>query len=128
MGMEVDAKCLDCGHVFTVQLGGGFAFHLVRCDQCGVTKSISFDELGDLHVRYVKGLDRPWSVVSAHHDRYIQEEVPVEPITEDQYNAGIETVAGACACGGHFSLNAPPRCPKCCSLRIEEGEAGLMYD
>lgn len=128
MGSEVDAKCLDCGQTFTVQNGGGLAFHLVRCDQCGETKSISFDELGDLHARYVKGLDVPWSMVSAHHDRYIQEHARFEPITEDQYNTGIESVAGACTCGGRFSLNAPPRCPKCRSLRIEEGGASVMYD
>jgi uncharacterized Zn finger protein len=58
MGSQVNAKCRECGNTFTVMHGGGFFFHLVRCDQCGETKSIKFSNLGELHLRYLKGLSR----------------------------------------------------------------------
>jgi len=41
---------------------------------------------------------------------------------------GIEAVTGNCRCGGKYTLDAPPRCPKCHSTRIEEGEIILTYD
>ncbi len=104
MGHIATTKCLDCGEIFDAQYGGGFGFDLLRCDRCGETKSIGFEELGDL-----KGAS-------------------VEPISEDDYHHGIEAVAGNCACGGTYALDAPPRCPKCHSTRIEEGEIILYYD
>jgi len=56
MGSESSARCLDCDEAFTVCEGGGFFFHLLRCDRCGAGKSIPFDKLGELHLRYLKGL------------------------------------------------------------------------
>ena len=41
MGTSRYAHCRDCGHAdFAVMQGGGFAFDLKRCDQCGETKSV----------------------------------------------------------------------------------------
>lgn len=128
MGHEVEAKCLDCGTTFTVMHGGGFFFHLVRCDKCGRTKSIGFDDLGELHLRYLKGLPGPYCVASSGHDEHVRKDLPVEPISEDEYHIGINAMAGKCRCGGKYTLDAPPRCPKCRSTRVEEGEAILMYD
>lgn len=34
MGQQVNATCLDCGQTFTVDDGGGFIFHLLRCNKC----------------------------------------------------------------------------------------------
>jgi len=35
-----------------VDHGGGFFLRLARCDECGKTKSIGFDELDEIHLRY----------------------------------------------------------------------------
>ncbi len=128
MGIRVQARCLDCGMTFAVDHGGGFLFHLLRCDSCGKTKSVGFDELGELHLRYLKGLQVLSSSASAARDRYIQESASVERISENEYHRGIEALAGKCRCGGKYSLDAPPRCPECHSTRLEEGEATLCYD
>jgi Zn finger protein HypA/HybF involved in hydrogenase expression len=128
MGSQVNAKCRECGNTFTVMHGGGFFFHLVRCDQCGETQSIKFSDLGELHLRYLKGLPGPYAMVSREHDLYVKEHLPVEPISEDEYHKGIEALAGTCHCGGNYRLDAPPRCPKCHSTQIDEGEITMFYD
>lgn len=128
MGHEVQSKCLDCGSDFFVRQGGGFFFHLLRCNRCGKTKSIGFNRLGELHQRYLKGLPGPYCVASSDHDRKVQAEAQVEPISEDEYHASIEAMVGKCRCGGKYTLDAPPRCPRCRSTRVEEGEITVMYD
>ena len=128
MGHQVAAKCLDCRRTFKVDHGGGFSFHLVRCDKCGKTKSMAVDELGELHLRYLKGLPGPYATASKQHDENARRHAPVQPISEAEYHKGIEALAGQCRCGGRFCLDAPPRCPKCRSTRIEEGPITVMYD
>jgi hypothetical protein len=128
MGVETDGRCLECGAAFTIRDGGGFFFHLVRCEACGETKSIGFDELGPLHAAYVKGLRGPYSTVSMAQDRYIQEQVDIEPLSEEDYHRAVEIFAGECACGGKFSLTAPFRCPACRSTHVEPGETTMFYD
>ncbi len=128
MGHTVEAKCLDCGKSFEVDHGGGFFFHLVRCVKCGKTKAIRFDELGILHLQFLKGLQGPYCVASAEHDKDVRENAPVEPISREEYYSSVETIAGKCNCGGKFTFDAPPRCPKCHSTKIEEGKFGLCYD
>jgi hypothetical protein len=119
---------LDCGAVFTVGHGGGFSFHLLRGDSCGQTRSIGFDELGELHLRYLKGLPGPYCIASAEYDEHVRKHAPVEPISEEEYHKRVEALAGECECGGRYRLDAPPRCPECRSARIEEGEIEAMYD
>jgi hypothetical protein len=128
MGHKTDAKCLDCGTAFNVHHGGGFYFHLVRCEQCGAIKSIGFEELGEIHLRYLKGLPGPYCGASAEHDAHVRKHVPVEPISEEEYDREVEAFAGACDCGARFTLTAPPRCPKCRSTRIEESKPKIFYD
>ena len=128
MGQEVEARCLDCGASFAVCHGGGMFFHLVRCNECGDTKSISFDELGEIHQRYVKGLSKPYSTASSEDDEEIQKLASLEPISETEYLNAIESTAGKCKCGGNYTLSAPPRCPKCHSTRLKEGDIIMMYD
>ena len=108
MGCENEATCLDCGGAFSVTHGGGFSFHLVRCDKCGQAKSVGFDDLGELHLRYLKGLPGPYCIASAEHDEAVRKHASVEPITEDEYHKGIEGFAGRCTCGGRYCLDAPP--------------------
>lgn len=128
MGSQSPAQCLACGQEFTVSEGGGFFFHLLRCDGCGGTKSLSFHELGELHLRYLKGLSGPYAQVSAEHDRHVREHVDVEPISESDYQAAIEELAGSCDCGGNFTFDAPSRCPACRSTHIEVHPPTVMYD
>ena len=128
MGHQIEAQCLDCDTTFTLERGGGFFFHLVRCDKCGKTKPINFEDLGEPHLRYLKGLHRPYCVASAEQDQPVQRHAPVEPIAEDEYHKEIEAIAGKCGCGGQYTLDAPARCPECRSTRIEEGEIIIMYD
>jgi len=128
MGHIVEAECLECGKAFTVNHGGGFSFHLVRCDKCGKTKAIGFDDLGELHVRYLKGLSMPYSLATSEQDKNIQNQTSLEPISEEEYYLGINAIAGKCRCRGKYTLDAPPRCPKCRSTRIKEGKTTTMYD
>jgi len=115
MGRRSEAECLKCGESFTVDDGGGFYFHLLRCNQCGETKSIGFDEIPELHQRYLNGIQE-------------QKNVGITPISENQYHSKIEILAGNCKCGGKFSFDALPRCPKCRSEDIREGETTELYD
>jgi hypothetical protein len=108
MGYTAEAKCRECGEKFEFKQGGGFAFHLVRCDQCGETKDISFEEFGEHHI--------------------LARERRGKPISEDEYNAAVDLVAGPCKCKGKYTLNAPPRCPKCRSRNISQGRITVCYD
>jgi hypothetical protein len=79
MGTVSSVKCKDCGFKFTVNEGGGFKFHLLHCDRCGESKAVVFDELGDMHWRYLKG--RGGSSYYSIHDgwrmiRYILKAIP----------------------------------------------------
>lgn len=127
MGLENAATCLDCADQFTVSHGGGFTFHQLRCVLCGCAKDIGFDELGDLHLRYLKGSGTPYTVAFASEHEYVREHLDIEPISSEEYYAGVEAAA-TCDCGGALSFDAPARCPKCGSLRIEEGAAFIQYD
>ena len=127
MGSSSTATCLDCADQFTVSNGGGFTFHLLHCVRCGQAKGVGFDELGDLHLRYLKGSATPYTVASANEHRYVREHLDIEPVSAEDYYAGVEAAA-SCDCGGALSFDAPPRCPKCGSLRIEEGPGTLCYD
>ena len=120
MGQQTDAKCLDCGRAFTVSSGSGFRFHLLRCDKCGKTKTIAFDELGDLHARHSEGSVGSQVTRSECDD--------MEPKPLDEHDLAVEAIAGNCKCGGKYLFNAPLRCPQCKSTRIEEGEITVFYD
>ena len=123
MGQTFEALCNDCGHVFSVSDGGGVTFHLVRCNRCGKTKQILFEEIADLHFRYLKGLPGPYSGVTSGRDEWIKEGYDGEPIPEKEYYRGVEEFAGRCDCKGEYEMDAPCRCPKCYSLNIEGGES-----
>ena len=128
MGTEYRAKCKKCGKKFTVSDGGGFFFHLLHCNKCGKEKSISFDKIGEPHLRYIKGLGTPYCGASSKHDEYILKNYPGEPLSEEEYHKAVEKIAGKCKCGGQFRFNAPPRCPKCRSAELLRYEHVLEYD
>lgn len=129
MGSMYVAKCLACGTKFEVNEGGGFTFHLLHCDRCGKERYVEFKELGDLHLRYLKGLDVPYSVATRHSDRFVQENYPGEPISEDEYKNGAEGQLEKFDCGGTYRFEAPPRCPECRSTDLEDTyEKCVCYD
>ena len=130
MGQRYSATCNDCGNKFLVGEGGGFFFHLLKCDKCGEDKSISFDELGDVHCRYLKGLSGSYCVATSEHDKHVQENYPGEPLTEEEYHKEVENIARKCKCGGQYKLKAPSRCPKCKSTNIVQDPDGelIFYD
>ena len=128
MGHRNGARCLDCGEDFSVDHGGGFTFHLLRCDRCGKAKQIGFDKIEDLHNRYLKGLKGPYAVATMAHDKWVRENCEGEPLSEEEYHKAIEEFAGSHRCRGKYRFDAPPRCPKCRSLNIEEGETMMCYD
>jgi hypothetical protein len=128
MGHTLKAECGDCGHEFEARSGGGFFFHLLRCDTCVLDKSLSFEEIGEPHLRYLKGLEVPYCTASREHDRSVRENYQGEPIPEDEYHRQVESIAGSCHCGGHFRFDAPLRCPTCRSANVREGPTLDLYD
>ena len=128
MGQIVRTACLECGERFEMSRGGGFKFHQLGCDTCGKTTAIGFAALGDLHRRYLKGLSGPYCLVTAEDNARLREESGIVPISTEEYHRRVERLAGKCVCGGRFTFAAPPRCPKCHSMRLAEGEVVICYD
>lgn len=128
MGCSGPAKCKNCNAEFEVSIGGGFFFDLLRCDKCGKTKSVSFDDIPELHERYIKGLGGPYCVASMEQDKQIQDDDSIEPISEDSFHEEMEKFAGKCKCGGQFTYDAKPRCPKCLSTSITLEAPTTYYD
>jgi len=113
MGSSTGLICKVCGTTFQLQQGGGFFFDLLHCDACGDAKSVSHRELGDIHLRFVKGLGYPYAIARAEMDRRIQAEYPGEPLNRDEYHTAAEATLVPCPCGGRFRYDAPARCPTC---------------
>ena len=113
MGSSTGHTCRRCGTHFAARHGGGFYFDLLHCDACGRTATLGHADLGDIHLRYVKGLPSPYAVTRSAMDRRIQAEYPGEPLGQDEYRAAAEATLDPCACGGRFRYDAPPRCPTC---------------
>ena len=53
MGQSYGVICQRCEERFDVNEGGGFTFHLLRCDRYGRERSVEFAQLGDLHADYL---------------------------------------------------------------------------
>ena len=132
MGSASGFICKACGARFTIRSGGGFYFDLLHCDTCGADGSVGHQELGDIHLRFVKGLPGPYAVVRSKMDRQIQREYPGEPIGRAEYHALAEATLEPCTCGGRFRYDAPPRCPECRSLPEkwdrDPKAPSMMYD
>ena len=101
MGQQRDVVCKNCGHAYLVRIGGGFQFMLLHCDRCGLEESVTIEQIG--------------SAIGAEGEtgRWIEEHV--EP----------------CGCGGRFTPDAPPRCPKCKSDEFEDDQDRqriVLYD
>lgn len=129
MGFREQAHCNQCDTDFWASYLGGFRFHLLHCDQCGKNKFMSFEELGEIHHRFLKGHDGPYSSITPKADRFIHENYQGDPLSKDQYLLKIEEMAGSCECGGRFTFAADPRCPKCrCLDFTTDPDKYEMYD
>ena len=114
MGSLTGSICRACGAHFNVS--GGRRASSSTCStaiSCGRTASISHQDLGDIHLRFVKGLPVPYAVSRSAFDREIQANYPGEPLTRDEYHAAAEATLDPCPCGGRFRYDAPARCPEC---------------
>ncbi len=132
MGSISSHICRACGTRFTARGGGGFFFDLLHCDRCGATRSIGHQELGDVHLGFVKGLPGPYALARAGIDRRIRETYEGKPLTRDEYHAAAEATLDACPCGGRLTYGAPARCPGCRSTPEQWDEdpdgAQIFYD
>jgi hypothetical protein len=132
MGSATRYICGRCGTHFIVQSGGGFFFDLLHCDTCGQSRSVRHADLGDVHLRFVKGLGRPYAIARAEMDRRIQAEYEGEPIDRAEYRALAEASLEACECGGTFRYDAVSRCPSCRSTsdewEVDPRAASMLYD
>ena len=128
MGSRYEVICKECGKKYDANYGGGFSTHLLHCDKCGKEKWIGFRDLGEIHLKYVKGLDKPYSIATGESDKYTQDNYPGDPINEDEYFRLIEEFAGKCECGGSYTFDAKPRCPKCRSKDSKSATLTVLYD
>ena len=122
MGSASSFICRTCGTHFMARDGGGFMFDLLHCDACGATTSVSHQELGAIHLGFVKGLPGPYAVARTAMDRRIQAEYPGRTLTRQEYHAAAEATLDECACGGTFRYDAPARCPGCRSTENQWDE------
>ena len=130
MGSSSGYICKSCETRFKVSEGGGFFFDMLHCETCGNRKSVGHQELGDIHLGFVKGLPGPYAVARAAMDREIQEGFAGEPLSRDAYHAAAEATLDECVCGGRFRYGAPSRCPGCRSTREQwdaDPTAGKMF-
>ena len=127
MGCINGVICKDCGTKYEIRRGGGFTNHDLHCDKCGELKTVDFWDLGEIHLKFIKGLDIPYCVATGASDKYIQDNYPGDPIDEDEYHRLVEEFA---ANEWRKYTKAPTRCPKCRSANYEKDPNGkyILYD
>jgi hypothetical protein len=112
--------------------GGGFWFDLLHCDQCGQDRNLAHEDLGEIHLAFVKGLRTPYALSRAAFDRHVQATYPGAPLDRDAYHAAAEATLEPCECGGRFRYDAPARCPTCRSSsdewEIDRRFGTMFYD
>jgi hypothetical protein len=113
MGTSTGYVCRACGERFRPRRGGGFFFDVLHCRRCGAGRSVLHEELGEIHLRFVKGLPGAYAVARAGLDRRIKAEYQGAPIDRAEYHRLAEATLEPCACGGRFRYDAPARCPRC---------------
>ena len=100
MGHRSEVICKKCDADFMFDSGGGFFFHLLKCDSCSKTKNIKFDEIGNLHLRFLKGSNIPYSMAGQKQWDDVRDNNEGEALSKEGYYKSIEDMAGECKCGG----------------------------
>jgi len=103
MAQILEVRCQQCGATSSQLDGPIMAGYLPRCVQCGRDTLVRWQD--------VPAVD-PVGLDSAS----------AEP--PDSRNARIQELAGPCACGGTFALDAGVRCTDCRSLDVEITHVG----
>jgi hypothetical protein len=83
-------------------------FHLLHCNTCGREKIISFEEIGEPHLKYLKGLSYSNDTATQENDEDVHANYPGPTISEEEYFRVVEEMAGHCECGGQFKFDASP--------------------
>jgi hypothetical protein len=94
MGAASGFICRACGARFMISEGGGFRFDLLHCDACGAEQRVTHEELGDIHLAYVKGLPGPYSVSRMKLDAWFKQNYPGETLTREKYRVAVEGTLG----------------------------------
>ncbi len=116
--------CRRCGHFFEVENPApGDKVDLLRCNRCGRTRYIPFEETTAL-------------LEQVAAERRSRENFPLEFMGNEMlldsngeprwlwgFYRKLEEYAGECTCGGSFRRHAPPRCPQCGSQDIDTCDA-----
>ncbi len=122
MGTLSKTTCLQCGHTFMDGSGGGFLFDQFRCENCGESRSVSHEELGEAYDRYAEKIIQVFfGEVQNGPDCEIERDY------EKDYEKNVENIIGKCTCGGRYLLHAPSRCPKCHSTQLETDDSTTIY-
>jgi hypothetical protein len=117
MGCSYNANCRACGKQFSADKGGGRHFEQLRCDTCGASKVIGYEQIREPLSKYQHDLDVLDSLDSEEFNRACE-----------AYHRAVETAVDKCSCGGRFSFAAPIRCPECRSSDIDLGKPRRLYD
>ncbi|MFW6163697.1 MAG: hypothetical protein ACODAJ_13085 [Planctomycetota bacterium] len=122
--------CRACGWRGEVVEGGAPGLYLLHCESCGEPRRVTREELGDIYLRYLKGLPEDARQMVAGYDPAAVEACVGAPLTLEALFAAIETHAGRCSCGGTLSLEAPPRCRRCrCDDLADDPDGpGIRYE
>jgi hypothetical protein len=127
MGHYSKAQCHDCGEVYEEHIGGSFTSQGLKCDKCGKTMEIHCHDIPELSIQLL-GYEDYCAVARILPDKNSRDRKKLKRISLEEFNRGVEEFAGKCDCGGKYTFDAPPRCPKCCSTNIKEVGSKLFYD
>jgi hypothetical protein len=108
MGSSTGHVCKACGTRFGVRSGGGFYFDMLHCDAPGKAQSVGHQALGDVHLRFVKGLGHPMPSLAPRWTVRSSKIIQGEPRSRDEYHAAAEAPLEPCPCGGPFRYDAQP--------------------
>ena len=111
MGSATSQICRDCGEHFMARDGGGFMFDLLHCDTCGAGRSVSHEELGDIHLGFVKGLPGPYAVARSRMDAEIKATYPGRALTRAEYRAGAEATLDRAPAAARTATTPRPAAP-----------------
>lgn len=94
--MSTESHCPECKEVIQIRTNGGMGDDIVlRCNQCGIPgKVCGYDPRYQEMIRFEGGLKAAL--------------------------AALPNNLKPCSCGGHFSHDAPPRCPHCLAILSDE--------